>query len=142
MNYFEKKKNSNLKENEEYKKVLKEMEKIKKKFPKVRSFIKDDEIVEFTQEEMQAILNIIGLYKDRAIYEENKLKEKIAIITGGAKGIGKAIALELLKERCKVIILDIDKVEGRKLQDDLNDMIKFINIDILKENKWKMFVII
>ena len=32
--------------------ILEDMEKIKKKFPKVRSFIKDDEIVEFTQEEM------------------------------------------------------------------------------------------
>ena len=65
------------------------------------------------------------------------LKEKTAIITGGAKGIGKAIALELLKEKCKVIILDIDKIEGRKLQNDLNDMIEFINIDISKEEQVK-----
>lgn len=65
------------------------------------------------------------------------LKEKTVIITGGAKGIGKAIALELLKEKCRVIILDIDKIEGRKLQNDLNDMIEFINIDISKEEQVK-----
>ena len=65
------------------------------------------------------------------------LKEKTVIITGGAKGIGKAIALELLKEKCRVIILDIDKNEGRKLQNDLNDMIEFINIDISKEEQVK-----
>ncbi len=65
------------------------------------------------------------------------LKEKTVIITGGAKGIGKAIAFELLKEKCKVIILDIDKIEGRKLQNDLNDMIEFINIDISKEEQVK-----
>ena len=65
------------------------------------------------------------------------LKEKTVIITGGAKGIGKAIALELLKEKCRVIILDIDKIEGRKLQNDLNDMIKFININISKEEQVK-----
>ena len=65
------------------------------------------------------------------------LKEKTVIITGGAKGIGKAIALELLKEKCRVIILDIDKNEGRKLQNDLNDIIEFINIDISKEEQVK-----
>ena len=65
------------------------------------------------------------------------LKEKTVIITGGAKGIGKAIALELLKEKCRVIILDIDKNEGKKLQNDLNDMIEFINIDISKEEQVK-----
>lgn len=37
------------------------------------------------------------------------LKEKVVIVTGGAKGIGKAIANELSNEKCKVIILDIDK---------------------------------
>ena len=38
-----------------------------------------------------------------------KIKDKVVVITGGAKGIGKAISLELLKEKCRVIILDIDK---------------------------------
>lgn len=65
------------------------------------------------------------------------LKEKTVIITGGAKEIGKAIALKLLKEKCRVIILDIDKNEGRKLQNDLNDMTGFINIDISKEEQVK-----
>ena len=81
--YFEEKKYSNLKENEEYKIVLKEIKKIKKKFPKVRSFLEDDEIAEFTQEEMQAILNIIGLYNDRAMYEENEMF-KIGLSEGKA----------------------------------------------------------
>lgn len=52
---------------------MKEIEKIKKKFPKVRSFLEDDEIAEFTQEEMKAVLNIIGLYNDRAMYEGNEM---------------------------------------------------------------------
>lgn len=41
------------------------------------------------------------------------LKEKVVIITGGAKGIGEAIAKELYNEMCKVIILDIDKLQGK-----------------------------
>ncbi len=38
-----------------------------------------------------------------------KLKNKIAIITGGGKGIGKEICLGLAKEGAKIIIADLDK---------------------------------
>ena len=37
-----------------------------------------------------------------------KLKNKIAIITGGGKGIGKEISLGLAKEGAKIIIADLD----------------------------------
>jgi 3-oxoacyl-[acyl-carrier protein] reductase len=38
-----------------------------------------------------------------------KLKNRAAIITGGAKGIGKAIALTLVREGAKVALVDIDQ---------------------------------
>ena len=47
--------------------------KIKTKFPKIRDFIEDDEITEFTQEESKALLKIIRLNDDRAMYEENEM---------------------------------------------------------------------
>lgn len=81
--YFEEKKYRNLKENEEYKKVTKGIEEIKNKFPKVRNFIENDEITEFTQEEMQAILNIIALHDDRAMYEADEML-KIGLREGKA----------------------------------------------------------
>ncbi len=40
---------------------------------------------------------------------------KVAVVTGGAQGIGKAITLHLLEEGYEVIVADIDKEAGTKL---------------------------
>ena len=71
--YFEEKKYKSLKANSEYQKIATEIEKIKTKFPKIREFIEDDEITEFTQEESKSLLKIIRLNDDRAMYEENEM---------------------------------------------------------------------
>jgi len=36
------------------------------------------------------------------------LKDKVAIVTGGGKGIGRATCLELAKENAKIVVADID----------------------------------
>ncbi|MDI3521406.1 MAG: short chain dehydrogenase, partial [Anaerophaga sp.] len=46
---------------------------------------------------------------------EHRLKDKRAIVTGGAKGIGKAIAIALEESGAKVWVIDKDK----KALDDL-----------------------
>ena len=63
------------------------------------------------------------------------LKNKIVIVTGGANGIGRSIAMELAKEECKVIILDIDDKEGKKAQEKSNGKIEFVNANISDENQ-------
>ena len=47
------------------------------------------------------------------------LKDKVAIITGGAKGMGRAMALKFAEEGCSVAVADIsiedaDKVVGQR----------------------------
>ena len=41
----------------------------------------------------------------------NRIENQVAIVTGGAKGIGKAIASGLLEQRVKVVICARNKVE-------------------------------
>jgi len=51
-----------------------------------------------------------------------KLKDKVAIVTGAARGIGKVIAIEFVKEGAKVIVADLDEVEARKTAEELKAM--------------------
>ena len=38
-----------------------------------------------------------------------KFRDRVTIITGGARGIGKAIALTFAREGAKVVLVDLDK---------------------------------
>lgn len=43
------------------------------------------------------------------------LKDKVAVVTGAGRGIGKGIALELAKEGCNVVVSDINLEESEKV---------------------------
>ncbi|MBM4174974.1 MAG: 3-oxoacyl-[acyl-carrier-protein] reductase [Ignavibacteria bacterium] len=52
-----------------------------------------------------------------------KLKDKVAIVTGGARGIGAAIALHLSKEGAKVVISDIaDEGSAQQVLDSIKEV--------------------
>ncbi len=48
-----------------------------------------------------------------------RLKDKVAIITGGAEGIGKAYAIGFAREGAKVVVADINFPAAKKLQNEL-----------------------
>ena len=49
----------------------------------------------------------------------NDFKGKVAIVTGGASGIGAAIARDLAKGGAKVIVADLDKAHADKVVDEI-----------------------
>jgi 3(or 17)beta-hydroxysteroid dehydrogenase len=69
----------------------------------------------------------------------NRVKGKVAIITGAAGGLGEAAALLLIKEGAKVVVTDIDETKGNKV----TEVIKreggesiFIRHDVTSEKEW------
>ena len=49
-----------------------------------------------------------------------RLSNKIAIVTGGARGIGKGIVKSLLINGAKVIFFDLNEEDGEKTENELN----------------------
>jgi len=64
------------------------------------------------------------------------LKEKVAIVTGSRRGIGKGIAEKLAEAKANVVISDISQEDCEKTADDLiqKTVKKFGKIDILVNN--------
>lgn len=67
--YIESQRMKKLRERKEYKKKTDEIKNLKEKYPKVRSFIEDDEITELSNEELKAVLKIINLNDSIEVFE-------------------------------------------------------------------------
>jgi NAD(P)-dependent dehydrogenase (short-subunit alcohol dehydrogenase family) len=59
-----------------------------------------------------------------------KLQNQVAIVTGGARGIGLAIARRFLAEGARVVIADIDADEGRAAASALGPDCRFVPADV------------
>ena len=69
----------------------------------------------------------------------DRVKGKVAIVTGAASGIGRATASLLAKEGAKVVIADIDGVNGRKVAEEIRregGEALFVKHDVTTESDW------
>lgn len=66
----------------------------------------------------------------------NRVKDKVAIVTGGANGIGQATCVLLVQEGAKVAITDILDSQGQKLAEEIQSkggVAQFWHLDISQE---------
>lgn len=73
----------------------------------------------------------------------NRVKNKVAIVTGGASGLGKSSAILLAREGAKIVVTDIDEEDGKKVVQQIKangGEAIFIKQDVSKEDEWKNII--
>jgi len=72
-----------------------------------------------------------------------RIAGKVAIVTGGASGIGRSCALRLAEEGASVMVTDIDDTAGEATAADIRDkggVARFMHHDVTSEAEWEAVV--
>ncbi len=70
----------------------------------------------------------------------NRLENKVALVSGATRGIGRAIALRLAEEGAQVIVSGRDPDACRLVVKEIidqNGVAKFVQLDVCSEDEWK-----
>lgn len=66
-----------------------------------------------------------------------KLDGRVAVVTGGARGIGASIARLFVAEGATVVIADRLESEGKALAAELGESARFASLDVADEAQWQ-----
>lgn len=69
-----------------------------------------------------------------------RLKGKVAIITGAAKGLGEADARMFANEGATVVLTDVDRDNGERVAAEIGDAAEFRMQDVSKESSWEQLI--
>ena len=70
----------------------------------------------------------------------SRLEGKVVLVTGGARGIGAAIARAAVTEGAKVVIGDVSDRDGEALATALGTSAKYVHLDVTKPEDWEAAV--
>ncbi|MGI9053675.1 MAG: glucose 1-dehydrogenase [Ilumatobacteraceae bacterium] len=63
-----------------------------------------------------------------------RLEGKVAIVTGGANGIGEGSTRRFVEEGARVVIVDVQEEAGLALAKELGDAVRFVRTDVTDED--------
>ena len=66
-----------------------------------------------------------------------RLDGKVALITGGASGLGECAAILMAQEGAKVVIADIQEDRGKAVARRIGAAAHFVPLDVTNEDQWK-----
>ena len=69
-----------------------------------------------------------------------RLSGKVAVVTGGARGMGEAHVRRFVEEGAKVVFTDINEEAGQKLAEELGENAVFIKHDVTEQSGWEQVV--
>lgn len=69
-----------------------------------------------------------------------RLTGKVAIVTGGARGMGAATSALFATEGATVVVADVLESEGRKLASEIGASAAFAKLDVADEAQWQALV--
>ena len=62
-----------------------------------------------------------------------KIQDKVALVTGGASGLGRATAEGLLEAGASVVVVDLPGSDGPRAEKELGDKVRFAAADVTNE---------
>lgn len=65
---------------------------------------------------------------------------KVAIVTGASSGMGKADAVLLAAQGARVVLADLNEVDGQAVAQSIGDSAVFMRLDVTDEENWKSVI--
>src|SRR4051794_1657502 len=67
----------------------------------------------------------------------SRFEGRVALVTGGSRGMGAATVRRLHLEGASVVVGDILDDDGKALADQLGDRVRFVHLDVTSEEQWQ-----